>query len=519
MVSRRHKQQRQRSGRSANIQRQSAKALQQLPWQLPVIHDNFTEPLPPEGTAAIDHGAMRVLEEVGIVFLHDRALDIFHQAGAEVDFANKNVRLSREMVRHYIAFAPETFTITPRNPDRVLNIGGRHVVFGPVGSPPNFSNSERGRQVGNYGAYIDFLKLSQYFNCLQFLTGYSVEPVDVHASVRHLDCIRDKLILTDKVTHAYSLGTERIVDAMEMVRIASGLSAEEFAQKPRMFTNINSTSPLKHDWPMIEGAMLMAERGQPTVVSPFTLAGAMAPITIAGAVTLQIAESLAALVLLQIIRPGVPMVMGSFTSNVDMKSGAPAFGTPEYMRASQISGQMARFYKLPLRASNTCAANAPDAQAAWESVFSLWGVISGGCNMIYHGAGWLEGGLNAGYEKFIIDCELIQNVMHYLKPVPTTEDDIAVQAIKEVGPDGHFFGHPHTMERYETAFYSPFLSDWRNHGTWKEDGAIETPERATRLWKAILNEFEAPPMDEAHKEELVAFVERRKAEGGAPTDF
>lgn len=508
-----------RSGRRANLQRQSAKAIQQLDWEIPYNRDNFTEALPPEGVAAIDDGAMRVLEEVGIVFLHDRALDIFHAAGAEVDFSSKNVRMSREMVREYIAHAPEQFTVTPRNPERTITIGGRHVIFGPVGSPPNFSNAERARQVGNYGAYLDFLKLSQYFNCIQFLTGYSVEPVDIHPSVRHLDCIRDKLLLTDKVTHAYSLGTERVTDAMEMVRIAAGLTESEFAEKPRMFTNINSTSPLKHDWPMLEGAMLMAERGQPTVVSPFTLAGAMAPVTIAGAITLQVAECLAALVLLQIIRPGLPVVMGSFTSNVDMKSGAPAFGTPEFMRAAQISGQMARHYKLPLRGSNTCAANVLDAQAAWESVFSLWGAISGGTNMVYHGAGWLEGGLHASYEKFIIDCELIQNVMYYLKPIPTTEDDIAVQAIKEVGPNGHFFGHPHTMGRYENAFYTPFLSDWRNFGTWSENGSIETPERATKIWQAILEEFEAPPMDIAVQEELIAFVERRKSEGGAPTDF
>jgi trimethylamine--corrinoid protein Co-methyltransferase len=204
---------------------------------------------------------------------------------------------------------------------------------------------------------------------------------------------------------------------------------------------------------------------------------------------------------------------------VDMKSGAPAFGTPEYMRATQISGQMARFYGLPLRASNACASNAPDAQAAWESAFSLWACVTAKANVVYHSAGWLEGGLIASYEKFVIDCETLQQVIHYMKPVPTTEADIAVDAIREVGPRGHFFGAEHTQERYETAFYSPFLSDWRNFESWSAHGSIETPRRANAIWKQILQEYEPPPLDPAVQEELRAFVDRRKREGGAPTDF
>ncbi|HEU0221310.1 MAG TPA: trimethylamine methyltransferase family protein, partial [Paracoccaceae bacterium] len=329
----------------------------------------------------------------------------------------------------------------------------------------------------------------------------------------------DKLTLCDKVVHAYSLGKERVEDVMEMVRIAGGLSHEEFEAAPRMYTNINSSSPLKHDWPMLDGAMRLARRGQPTIVTPFTLSGAMAPVTLAGAVAQQTAEALCCIVLLQIIRPGLPVVMGSFTSNVDMKSGAPAFGTPEYMRATQMSGQMARFYGLPLRASNACAANAPDAQAAWESAFSLWACNSARCNVVYHAAGWLEGGLCASYEKFVMDCETIQQVIAYNAPVGVSEEDVAVEAIREVGPTGHFFGASHTQARYETAFYSPFLSDWRNFKAWEEAGAEQTPERANRLWKQILAEFEAPPIEPAIREELQEFVARRKREGGAPTDF
>jgi trimethylamine--corrinoid protein Co-methyltransferase len=202
-----------------------------------------------------------------------------------------------------------------------------------------------------------------------------------------------------------------------------------------------------------------------------------------------------------------------------MKSGAPAFGTPEYMRATQISGQMARFYGLPLRASNACAANAPDSQAAWESAFSLWACVSSGVNVVYHGAGWLEGGLCASYEKFVIDCEMIQQMQAYMKPVTAGPEDVAFDAIAEVGPHGHFFGVQHTQDRYETAFYSPFLSDWRNYEAWVEGGAVWTSDRANKLWKQALADYQEPALDPAVKEELAAFVARRKKEGGAPTDF
>jgi trimethylamine--corrinoid protein Co-methyltransferase len=286
-----------------------------------------------------------------------------------------------------------------------------------------------------------------------------------------------------------------------------------------MFTNINSSSPLKHDFNMLDGAMRMAHRGQPTIVTPFTLAGAMAPITMVGAVVQQTAEALAMIALLQIVKPGSPVVYGSFTSNVDMSTGAPAFGTPEYIRATQLSGQMARFYGLPLRASNACAANTPDAQAAWESAFSLWACVSSGTNIVYHAAGWLEGGLCASYEKFIMDCDTIQQVIHYMKPLTTGPDDLAVEAIREVGPDGQFFSASHTLERYETAFHAPFVSDLNNFENWEERDSLTTPERANKMWKQILEEFEAPPMDEAIREELEAFVAVRKEQGGAPTDF
>jgi trimethylamine--corrinoid protein Co-methyltransferase len=288
-----------------------------------------------------------------------------------------------------------------------------------------------------------------------------------------------------------------------------------------MYTNINSTSPLKHDEPMIDGCLRLARRGQAIVVTPFTLAGAMAPVTMAGAVAQSIAESLSAIALFQYVRPGIPCMIGTFTSNVDMKSGAPAFGTPEYMRSTQMTGQMARFYDLPMRSSGVCAANVPDGQAMWETSNSLWAAVQSGTNMVYHSAGWLEGGLIASPEKFVMDCEVIQHIQRYLQPqiTATRGEDIALEAIREVGHDGHFFGTQHTQDRYSTAFYQPFLSDWRNYEAWEAAGGVWTAERAHHVYKEIVGSFEAPAMDDAIREELAAFVERRKAEGGAPTDF
>jgi trimethylamine--corrinoid protein Co-methyltransferase len=475
------------------------------------------EPLDPEGVERIHGAAMTILEDIGIDFLHEEARALLAEAGCTVE--DTRVRMDRGFVMEQVAHAPPHFTITPRNPAHAITIGDGQAAFGTVASAPNVSDLQGGRRTGNREDFRNLLKLAQQFNVMHFVSGYPVEPVDLHASTRHLDALHDALTLTDKVIQPYALGVERIEDALEMVRIAAGLTWEEFDAAPRTFTNINSSSPLKHDWPMLDGAMRMARHGQPVVVAPFTLAGAMAPVTLAGAIAQQTAEALAAIALLQTIRPGTPVVYGAFTSNVDMQSGAPAFGTPEYMRAMQMSGQMARYYRLPLRASNANAANFPDAQAAWESSNSLHGVLTGHAGMVFHAAGWLEGGLTASFEKFVIDCEVLQQWTHYHRPVPVTDDDLAVDAIRDVGPHGHFLGCAHTQARYQTAFYAPYLSDWRNYEAWLEAGGEQAHERAGRLAQALVAEHEVPPMEEGAREALAEYVERRRREGGAPTDF
>jgi trimethylamine--corrinoid protein Co-methyltransferase len=511
---------RRRSGGRSGNTRRGGPAVDQMPWAPPINIDRPTEPLTEEGVARMNDACMRILEDIGIEFLNPEALEILRGAGCTIN--GENVRMGRDMVMEYVAKAPSTFTLTPRNHARQLTIGDNSLLFGNVSSPPNYYDLEIGKKVsGTREQCANLLKLTQFFNCIHFAGGYPVEPCDVHASVRHLDVVFDKLTLTDKVMHAYSLGKERVEDVMEMVRIAGGLTHEEFDASPRMYTNINSTSPLKHDYPMMDGWMRLARRGQALVVTPFTLAGAMAPVTMAGAVAQSLAEGLAAVVLAQIINPGVPCVIGTFTSNVDMKTGAPAFGTPEYMRATQMTGQMARFYGLPLRSSGVCAANVPDGQAMWETEHSLWAAVQSGTNMVYHAAGWLEGGLIACPEKFIMDCEVLQQIQRYMDPsiCDVSDDALAVETIREVGPNGHFFGVQHTQDRYETAFYQPFLSDWKNHEAWESAGAVWTAERAHVQFKNIIAEFEAPPMDPAIREELETFVAKRKEEGGAPTDF
>ncbi len=506
-------------GRAGNTGRRGRAVIEQMPWRVPENPDRPVEPLTEDGVAAIHDAAMRILEEIGIEFLNEEALGILREAGCDIEDAN--VRMGRDFVMEMVGRAPASFTLTPRNPAREITVGGNRILFGNVSSPPNYWDIDTGKVPGTREHCRNLLKLTQYFNCIHFAGGYPVEPVDLHASTRHLDVLYDKLTLTDKVMHAYSLGRERVEDVMEMVRIAGGLSEAEFAARPHMYTNINSTSPLKHDHPMIDGCLRLIRKGQAVVVTPFTLAGAMAPVTLAGAVAQSIAEALCAIALFQYVAPGCPCAIGTFTSNVDMKSGAPAFGTPEYMRATQMTGQLARFYGLPLRSSGVCAANVPDGQAMWETSNSLWAAVQSGSNMVYHAAGWLEGGLIASPAKFVMDCEVLQMIQRYFEPAltATDEEDLALDAIRDVVGTGHFFGLQHTQDRYTTAFYQPFASDWRNFESWEIAGGVWTAERAHALWQKIVAEFEPPPLAEDRRQELSEFVERRKAEGGAPTDF
>jgi len=489
----------------------------QLPWSQPQLTLEPSRILSDDHIETIHRQSLQVLEEIGMDILDAEARDILAGAGARV--TGERVRIGREIVEHALTTPPAEFTIHARNPAFDIKIGGKWVAFGPVGGPPNCSDLNRGRRPGTLADNGDFLKLCQFFNCIHTVGDGSVDALDIHASIRHLHIMRNKARYSEKVPFVYSTGRARLLDSLEITRLARGVSAEQFQREPSAYTVINTNSPFKLDAPMAMGIIEMARRNQACVVTPFTLAGAMAPVTLAGALVEQNAEALACLALSQLAKAGAPFVYGGFTSNVDMKSGSPAFGTPEYMKACIAGGQMARRYKLPYRTSSTNAANSVDAQAAYETVFSLWAAIMGGGNLIVHAAGWMEGGLTASYEKFVLDVDLLQMVVEFLKPLAVDDSAMALDAMLEVGPGGHFFGAKHTLERYATAFYQPLISDWRNFNQWQAAGSPQAVEKANVVWKQALAEYREPYLDPAISEQIDAFIARRISEGGEATDF
>jgi trimethylamine---corrinoid protein Co-methyltransferase len=489
--------------------------LPQLPWQSLSNPYAPMEVLSADQLEAIHLTSLRILEELGIELMSPRARDTLRAAGARVDEATGTVRLDRGLVEASLATAPSSFVLTPRNDARRITLGGNHVNFGLVAGPPNVHDCERGRRAGNYKDYCDFTRLAHYFNIIHLLGNQVCAPVELPANSRHLDTYRANLTYSDLVFHCSAIGAGRALDAIRMMAISRGISLEEIARSPGVITIISVNSPRRFDEAMAEGLMMMATHGQPVVITPFTLMGAMAPVTLAAALAQQNAEALFGIVLAQQVRPGTPVMYGAFTSNVDMRSGAPAFGTPENAKANVASGQLARRYRLPYRTSNASASNAADAQGAYETQMSLWGAILGHGNLIYHAAGWQEGGLTASYEKLVLDVEMLQLMAEFLKPIVVSEAELGFEAIGRVATGGHFFGEPHTMERYEHAFYQPLVSNWQNFENWQLAGAKDATQRATDVWMRALAEYEQPPMDPAIREQLDAYVDQRRAEIGS----
>ena len=490
----------------------------QKPWRRIENRIPPLELLRPEQIETIHDASLTILEDVGMEFLHPSAVDVLRAAGADVEAGSPRVRFDRGLVMEAVARAPSQFTLHARNPDRDVILGGNHLVFATVASAPNVSGRGQGRRRGNKADFDDLIRLAQGLNVVHTMGGYPVEPVDLDPRVRHLEAVRSMLTLSDKVPYAYALGGDRIRDGIEMARIARGIDRDRLLAEPSLFTIVNTNSPLRLDVPMLDGLMAMARHRQPVVITPFTLAGAMAPATIAGALVQQNAEALAGIALVQLVQPGAPVVYGSFTSNVDMRSGAPAFGTPEYAKATIASGQLARRYRLPFRTSNANASNAVDCQSAYESAMSLWAAVLGHGNLIMHAAGWLEGGLQASFAKMVVDAEMLQAMAEFAEPMVVDDETLGISAIKEVGPGGHFFGAADTLSRYETAFYAPLLSDWRNFETWSEAGAPDATQRAERLCESLLEAYQPPAMDPAVSEALDAFIARRTEEGGVSVD-
>jgi trimethylamine---corrinoid protein Co-methyltransferase len=494
----------------------SAKAIPQPPFgQVPRTYDPIRV-LSEDHVEAIHRAALRLLAEQGIRVLNSRAVEHFRRAGARVDGAM--VYLDPAMVEERLATVPRTFTIAARNRAKDLRFGGSDMVFSSVGGPAYVMDLDRGRRDGTLQDMQDFLRLCQSLNIIQQESGGPLEPMDLPANTRHLDLYLSQITLLDKSWNLNALGTERTMDGIHMAALAMGWSLDDLLRTPMMMGVINTNSPRQLDDPMSQGLMALAEHGQVAIVTPFTLAGAMAPVSLAGALVLQHAEAMFGIVLTQIVRPGVPAMYGGFTSNVDMKTGAPAFGTPEYAKAAQASGQLARHIGVPFRSSNPTAANAIDAQAAYESMMSLWGCLMGGAHLIIHGAGWMHGGLTASFEKLILDAEMLGMMQAYFAPITVTDEALSLDTIAEAGVGGHFFGTAQTMAQYETAFHPPMLSNWDNYPTWLARGSEEAPARANRIWKDLLATYEEPPLDPAIREALDAYVARRKEEGGAPTN-
>ncbi len=481
-----------------------------MPWR------NVINPYPPlavlsdDQVEAIHNTSLRIVEELGVEVMSPRALSVMKAAGADVDFSIGLVRIDRGLLMDLVAKAPRQFTLTPRNPARAVTFGGNSMNFGLVAGPPNVHDIDRGRRAGNFEDYCNFIKLAQTFNIIHLIGNQVVAPVELPANSRHLDTYKANLTFSDRVYHCTAIGRGRALDGISMMAISRGLDPENMVDSPGVLTIISVNSPRRLDDTMAEGLMTMAEYGQGVVVTPFTLMGAMTPVTLAAALAQQNAEALFGIALAQMVRPSTPVMYGAFTSNVDMRSGAPAFGTPENAKANVASGQLARHYGLPYRTSNASASNAADAQGAYETEMALWGAAMGHANLVYHAAGWQEGGLTASYEKFILDVEMLQMMASFLEPIVVDEASLGFEAIKGVATGGHFFGESHTLERFEKAFYAPLISDWRNYENWEIAGGLNATQRANALWKSALEKYEQPAMDLAIAEELEAYVAKRR---------
>ena len=491
-------------------EKRNANAIQQLPWQLVSNPYAPIKVLSDQHVEVIISSALSVLQNQGMRFLEPGSRQFMKEQGAEVDEAGMMVRFPSDLVIEKTALAPSRFSLQARNPSRNLELGGNQMIFAAVGGPAFCSDLDKGRRPGTYKELCDYFKLIQSLNIIHQEGGTAFEAMDLPSETRHLDTYLAQYRYLDKNCQSYALGGERAKDSIEMACIALECSREDLIDDPAILGIINTNSPMQFDIPMTEAVVELARAGQVCAITPFTLAGSMSPATLAGTLVQQTAEVLAVVTFAQCIRPGAPVMYGAFASNVDMKSGAPALGTPEYTKAALASGQIARRLDLPFRSSNTTVANSVDAQSAYESQMSLWGAIMGHANLVNHAAGWLEGGLTASFEKLIVDAEMLQMMTEFMRPIEVNDDELALDAIAEVQPGGHHFGTAHTLERYENAFYPTMLSDRQNYENWLETGSIDCTNRANALWKQLLLDYEQPPLDASIDEALVDYVERRK---------
>ena len=469
------------------------------------------EVLSEEAMATLDKGWRKLMTEIGVEFMDSRALDLFKAAGQRVE--EHTVFLDPDFVLEQVAKAPAEFDVQARNPENNIHIGGDAMAFGAVYGPP-FVREGEVRRDATMEDFRNFTKLAQSFPVLDSAGGVICEPSDTPLDSRHLDMTYALQTLTDKVYMGNVVSGVNAADTIAMTSILFG-SREAIEQTPATISLINCNSPLRWDDRMLEAQFEYSAAGQPVVLTPFILMGAMSPVTIPAALVQQITEALSGIALSQLIRPGAPVIFGSFLSNIDMQSGSPTFGTPESGLGLLCTGQIARHFGLPFRTGGgLTSSQVPDAQAGYEALMTMLPTFLAGANWVMHSAGWLEGGLVAGYEKFIIDIELLQMLQVEFTPLEIDEDSMAFGAHEEVGHGGHFLGAMHTMERFRTCFYRPLLSSSENYERWMRNGGKDAAVRAGEIYRKRLEEYEQPPLDDAVRQELEEYVIRRRKELG-----
>jgi trimethylamine---corrinoid protein Co-methyltransferase len=500
---------RQRTGGRAG--RQAARAHRHIE-RVPFLTRTMApfEVLNDEGLSLIEHNADRILQEVGLDFRGDPiAIRLLRDAGADVD--GERVRFPSGMCRQIVqATAPRQFTQHARNPANSVEIGGPHMVFAPNYGSPFVRDLDGGRRYGTIEDFRNFVKLAYLSPHLHHSGGTVCEPVDVPVNKRHLDMVYSHIRYSDKPFMGSVTHPDRARDTVEMARITFGAAFVD--ANAVVLSLINANSPLVWDATMLGSLRAYAEANQATLITPFILAGAMAPVTTAAVCAQTLAESLGGMCLAQLVRPGAPVVLGSFASSMSMQSGAPTFGTPEPALVLYAMAALARRLGVPFRSGGSlCASKIPDAQAAYESAATMIPTVLAGVNFVLHAAGWLEGGLAVGYEKFVMDADQCGMLAVFMKGVDLSENGQAIEAILANGPGQHFLGSAHTLANFETAFYRSEVVDNNSFEQWQEDGSLDTPQRANRIWKRMLAEYEAPPIDPAVDEALTDFIARRKA--------
>jgi trimethylamine--corrinoid protein Co-methyltransferase len=458
----------------------------------------------------LDRGWRRIVSDLGIEFLSDEALDHFRREGQQVD--GQLVRLDPDWVLEQVGKAPSEFDLQARNPERTVHIGGDHMVFAAVYGCP-FVREGLERRDATYADFENLVRLSQAFPQLDSPGGTICEPNDRPLDSRHLDMVYALLTLSDKPFMGSVTSGPNAVDTIAMAEMVFG--RESLAETPAIISLINVNSPLRYDDRMLAALVEYTKANQATIVTPFLLMGAMSPVSIPAALAQQVAEALAGIALVQTIRPGCPVVFGSFLSNTDMQSGSPSFGTPEQALGHFCTGQIARHFGLPFRSGGgLTSSQVVDAQAGYEAMMSLWPTFLAGTNFVLHAAGWLESALVSCYEKFIVDVELLRMLHEVFEPLKVDEEALAYSAHQEVGQGGHFLGAVHTLERFRECFYRPLVSSTENYERWSSKGGNDASARATAIWKKTLEEYEEPPMEPDLKAELKAFVDRRRKELG-----